>query len=96
MEKVEKQYEGKNIKFLSISADQPKDEQKWRDMIKNKNMHGIQLMADNATESQFFVDYFIYGIPRFILIDPQGNIVTYDAPRPSEEKLIDLFKSLNI
>ncbi len=96
LEKVEKQYEGKNIKFLSISADQPKDEQKWRDMIKNKNMHGIQLMADNATESQFFVDYFIYGIPRFILIDPQGNIVTYDAPRPSEEKLIDLFKSLNI
>ena len=95
--KVEKQYEGKNIKFLSISADQPKDEQKWRNMIKDKDMsHGIQLMADNATESQFFMDYYIYGIPRFILIDPQGNIVSYDAPRPSEERLKELFNSLDI
>lgn len=94
--KVEKEFEGKNIKFLSISADQPKDEQKWRDMIKAKEMHGIQLMADNATESQFFTDYYIYGIPRFILIDPQGNIVSYDAPRPSEERLKELFNSLDI
>lgn len=96
LEKVEKQYEDKNIKFLSISADQPKDEQKWRTMINDKNMHGIQLLADNAIESQFFVDYYIYGIPRFILLDPQGNIVTYDAPRPSEEKLKELFNSLDI
>lgn len=96
LEKVEKEYEGKNIKFLSVSADEPKDEQKWRNMIKDKNMHGIQLLADNAIQSQFFVDYYIYGIPRFILLDPQGNIVTYDAPRPSEDKLKELFNSLDI
>ena len=96
LKKVEKEYEGKNIKFMSISADQPKDEQKWRDMIKDKDLHGIQLLADNAIESDFFVNYFIYGIPRFILLDPQGNIVSYDAPRPSEERLKDLFNSLDI
>ena len=96
LKKVEKEYEGKNIKFMSISADQPKDEQKWRDMIKDKDLHGIQLLADNAIESDFFVNYFIYGILRFILLDPQGNIVSYDAPRPSEERLKDLFNSLDI
>ncbi len=96
LKKVEKQYEGKNVKFLSISADQPKDEQKWRNMIQEKDMHGIQLLADNAIESQFFMDYYIYGIPRFILIDPKGNIVSYDAPRPSEERLKDLLNSLDI
>ncbi|MEZ4792763.1 MAG: TlpA disulfide reductase family protein [Gelidibacter sp.] len=94
LEKVEKQYEGKNIKFVSISADQQKDEQKWRDMIQKKNMHGIQLLTDKAMESQFIVDYYIYGIPRFILLDPQGNIVTYDAPRPSDEKLQELLNGL--
>lgn len=96
LKKVEKEYADKNIKFMSISADQPKDEQKWRNMIKEKELHGIQLLADNATESQFLMDYYIYGIPRFILIDPQGNIVSYDAPRPSEERLKELFNSLDI
>lgn len=96
LKKVEKEYADKNIKFMSISADQPKDEQKWRDMIKEKDLHGIQLLADNATESQFLTDYYIYGIPRFILIDPKGNIVSYDAPRPSEERLKELFNSLDI
>ncbi|MBA6152054.1 TlpA family protein disulfide reductase [Gelidibacter maritimus] len=96
LKKVEKEYADKNIKFMSISADQPKDEQKWRDMIKDKDLHGIQLLADNAIESQFLMDYYIYGIPRFILLDPQGNIVSYDAPRPSEDRLKELFNSLNI
>ncbi|MCX7550061.1 TlpA family protein disulfide reductase [Xanthomarina sp. F2636L] len=96
LEKVEKQYHDKNIKFVSLSIDRIADEKKWRAMIKDKNMSGIQLLADNDFESQFVKDYFIYGIPRFILIDPNGNIVNYDAPRPSEEKLIELFNSLNI
>ncbi|EGV42077.1 TlpA family protein disulfide reductase [Bizionia argentinensis JUB59] len=96
LQKVEKEFEGKNITFLSISADQMKDEDKWRKMIVDKNLHGVQLLADNAIESQFFVDYYIYGIPRFILLDPEGNIVTYDAPRPSEEKLTTLLNTLDL
>lgn len=96
LEKVEKKYHDKNIKFVSLSIDNKRDEQKWRDMIKAKNMGGIQLLADKDYNSQFIKDYFIYGIPRFILLDPEGKIVDYDAPRPSEEKLITLFASLNI
>ena len=96
LKKVEKQYADKNIIFLSMSADEPKNEQKWREMIKDKDLHGVQLLADNAMDSQFITDYYIYGIPRFILIDPQGNVVSYDAPRPSEEKLKELFNSLDI
>ncbi|MEO6347212.1 MAG: TlpA disulfide reductase family protein [Aquaticitalea sp.] len=96
LETVEKEYHDKNIKFVSMSIDNKEDEQKWRDMIVAKKMSGIQILADKDYESQFISDYFIYGIPRFILIDPQGNIVNYDAPRPSEEKLKTLFNSLDI
>ena len=53
-------------------------------------------MADNDWNSQFVKDYAIEGIPRFILIDPDGNIVSADAPRPSNPKLVELFKELNI
>ncbi|TXD46749.1 TlpA family protein disulfide reductase [Polaribacter sp. IC073] len=96
LEKVEKEYHDKNIKFVSLSIDNLKDESKWRAMIKDKDMSGIQLLADKDYDSQFIRDYFIYGIPRFILIDTKGNIVNYDAPRPSEEKLKTLFNSLDI
>jgi len=47
-------------------------------------------------ESEFVRAYKINAIPRFLLIDPAGNIVDADAPRPSEDKLIELFNSLEI
>ncbi len=96
MIEVEKEYEGKNIEFIGISIDRKKDEEKWRKMIVDKELLGTQLLADKEIDSQFIQDYFIQGIPRFILLDPDGNIVSYDAPRPSEPRLKELFNSLNI
>ena len=96
LKKVEKQFHGKNIQFLSISIDAKKDHQKWKDMIKGKELGGIQLFADNLWESKFVADYMVKGIPKFILLDPQGNIVTANAPRPSDKKLVELFKELKI
>ncbi|WP_452600714.1 TlpA family protein disulfide reductase [Pontimicrobium sp. MEBiC06410] len=60
-------------------------------MVSDLNLTGIQLIADNEFLSQFIRDYKIKGIPRFILINPKGQIVTANAPRPSDDKLIDLF-----
>lgn len=96
LKKVEKQFHGKNIQFLSISIDAKKDHQKWKDMIKEKELGGIQLFADNLWQSKFVADYMVKGIPKFILLDPQGNIVTANAPRPSNKKLVELFKELKI
>ncbi|WP_323027794.1 TlpA disulfide reductase family protein [Gelidibacter japonicus] len=96
LKRVEKEYHGKNIEFLSVSIDKQSDHGKWKKMIVDENLGGIQVLADNAWESQFVQDYLIMGIPRFILLDPEGNIVTANAPRPSDDKLIDLFNELNI
>ncbi|MCK0130833.1 TlpA family protein disulfide reductase [Flavobacteriaceae bacterium F08102] len=96
LKKIEKTYHGKNIEFVSISIDKEKDYQAWKKMVADKELKGVQLIADNAWNSEFIKEYRILGIPRFILIDPQGNIVTPDAPRPSNPKLIDLFNELKI
>lgn len=96
LKKVEKQYHGKNIQFVSISIDNKKDHEKWKQMIKDKELGGVQLFADKDWESKFIQDYSIKGIPRFILINPEGVIVSSNAPRPSNPKLIELFKELNI
>ncbi|CAH8285738.1 redoxin [Mariniflexile fucanivorans] len=101
---LEKQYHGKNIQFVSLSIDDDrshggswdKARENWKAMIADKQLSGVQLFAPNGWQSQFILDYKIQGIPRFILIDPNGNVVTPDAPRPSSSELTKLFTSLNI
>lgn len=96
LKKVENNYHDKNITFLSVSIDKDKDHDKWLKMIKDKELGGVQVLADNEWQSKFVQDYSIKGIPRFILLDPKGKIVTATAPRPSDPKLIDLFNEQGI
>jgi thiol-disulfide isomerase/thioredoxin len=96
LKKLEKEYHGKNIQFLSISIDTEDAYDKWKEMVKEKELGGIQLMADNNWESKFVEDYMIKGIPKFILLDTEGNIIEANAPRPSDENLIVLLNNLNL
>ncbi len=82
LEKLQEQFHDKAVAFVSISIDQNADA--WAKMVKEKNMTGTQLLADNAGNSQICKDYKIKGIPRFILIDQAGNIVNAQADRPSQ------------
>ena len=59
-----------------------------------KELAGIQLFADNDWNSDFVKAYGINGIPRFILIDPQGNIVDANAERPSSPALTTQLEKL--
>ncbi len=96
LKKIEKKYHNKNIAFVSMSIDRKKDYDDWRKMVEEEELSGIQLFAPNDWSSDFVKDYGIMGIPRFILIDPEGNIVNANAPRPSSDDLIDLFNELEI
>ncbi|MFS4455664.1 TlpA family protein disulfide reductase [Maribacter sp. 2304DJ31-5] len=92
LKEVEKAYHGKNISFVSISIDRQKAYDTWRGMVAEKELSGIQLYAKE--DETFAAAYKISGIPRFILIDPEGNIVNADAPRPSDPKLKALLDDL--
>ena len=61
-------------------------------------MGGVQLFAGDKHENlQFTKDYLIKGLPRFILIDPEGKIITANAPRPSDgDKLEEILDALEI
>jgi len=96
LKSLEKEYEGKNIAFVSISVDKPEAYETWKKMVADEQLGGIQLYADNNFESQFILDYGINAIPRFILIDTEGNIVDADVLRPSDPKLKELFTELGI
>lgn len=96
LKELEAEYHDKNITFVGLSIDEQKNKDKWKRMVGERDLKGVQVLADKDWNSQFVQDYRITGIPRFILIDPDGNIVSSDAPRPSDPQLKKLFNELNI
>ncbi|WP_435263524.1 TlpA family protein disulfide reductase [Tenacibaculum sp. nBUS_03] len=97
LKRLELQYHDKNIEFVSISVDNINAKEKWKQTIDQKEMGGVQLFADKSFGSEFIKKYAIKGLPRFIMIDPDGNIVSRNAPRPSNgEKLLNMFEELGI
>jgi len=89
LKKIEENFKGKNIAFVSISVDQTQDP--WRAMVMKDTLKGVQLWAGQAKEFSEF--YKITGIPRFMLFDKEGNILEASATRPSggvEKQLADL------
>ena len=86
LKQLEEKYREEDIAFVSLSIDQLKNISKWKDMIEDKELEGIQIIADKAWRSKFVTDYVIEGIPRFILIDKDGNLMDPMAPRPAVYK----------
>lgn len=85
LKELEKEMKGKDVAIISLSVDEEKDKQKWEQMIKDENLGGIQLFARGW--SDFAKYYKINAIPRFLVFDKSGRIVSVDAPRPSNPEL---------
>tara|TARA_B110000208_G_C11761712_1_gene427165 strand:+ start:221 stop:1255 length:1035 start_codon:yes stop_codon:yes gene_type:complete len=103
LKKLESQYKTKNIEFISISVDDArrsgsmeKAHTAWKTMVKDKQLTGTQLFTGNGWKTDFIQDFKINAIPRFLLIDPKGDIIDADAPRPSSKRLIELLSELGV
>jgi len=93
LELLDKQYYGKNIKFLTVAIDDPGNRKNWEHFLDEHNYPGVHTIVD--ADGKFNEAYMIISVPRFILIDPLGNIVNSNAPRPSGQ-IQQFFDSLNI
>ena len=85
LKKLEEEMKGTDVAIVSISVDVAKDKDKWLKMIADDHLGGTQLFASGWGD--FTKYYKIDGIPRFMVFDRQGKIVTIDAPRPSSPEL---------
>ncbi|MGY8987155.1 MAG: TlpA family protein disulfide reductase [Flavobacteriales bacterium] len=88
---LEKDYHDANIVFMSVSIDVEKAKQTWTNMINKENMGGVQLISIDGWKSQICKDYAINGIPRFMLFDLDGNVISVNAVRPSSEEIREIF-----
>lgn len=90
--KLQTEYKGEDIVFLSISLDD--DRERWKEFIKDIRKEGKWLHAVNGLNSEVVKLYQIMGIPKFCLIDREGKIVDITAPSPCSDGLKKLLDSL--
>jgi thiol-disulfide isomerase/thioredoxin len=90
LKQLEEAMQGKDVAIVSISVDEEKDKDKWKKMIEDQSLGGIQLFASGWSDITKY--YKITGIPRFMVFDKEGKIVTVDAPRPSSPDLKPLLE----
>lgn len=95
LKEIEKEYhDNKEIVFLGVSIDQQSAKEKWLKMIADKEIGGVQLLADKDWRSSIVKDYLIEGIPKYVLVDKEGNILNKEAPRPSNPELKEILEGL--
>ncbi|MDB5202981.1 MAG: Thiol-disulfide isomerase or thioredoxin [Ferruginibacter sp.] len=76
--------EDARIVFLGIAVND--GEAPWRKALKQDQPDWIQLLDRNGQVDRAYVATMI---PKFIVIDKQGNIVSFDAPAPSSGPIIE-------
>ena len=85
MAKLVERFKGNDkVLFISISCDE--NVEAWKKMIEADKPAWAQYNIHGAVNAQFSKDWGITGIPRFIMIDKDGNIFAADATRPSNEE----------
>ncbi len=79
-EKFAIKYKKEKVQFAALSTDE--NFQKWYIAAKTKSKSVLQLHALDL--AKFSKDYNLASIPRFILIDPNGNFINAKMPNPSD------------
>lgn len=92
MAKIEHEfYKDRNdIVFIGISVDGLSRRPLWKNFVQRNGFKSLELLSDATSSIHKY--YRVEGIPRFLIFDREGKIVTVDAPRPSTpgfKKLID-------
>lgn len=87
---LEEEFKDAEIVFLGLSVD--KDKAAWEEMVRTGDLTGVQLYL--GTGSSFQEAYRVEGIPRFILLDKSGRIISNDMSRPSSEETAETLRNL--
>jgi thiol-disulfide isomerase/thioredoxin len=88
-EELAELYTDLDLAFASVSIDEQK--QRWMMEAAQKKNKVVQLWATHAKED-FEEKLAVNSIPRFILLDPRGNIINAEMPLPSSPEFEEILK----
>lgn len=86
MRKVENALKGGSIRFISISIDIDEDADKWINRSKQLKTFNnpFQYRLVDAKHSPVNPYFNLYSVPRYVVIDKEGNILDDNFDRPNE------------
>ena len=80
------------VSFVFISMD--KTVEKWKEGVAKHELTGDQYMANDQMKGKFATAIDLDWIPRYIIIDKNGKIVTYRAIETDFDKINNTLKTL--
>lgn len=89
---LSKEFQGKNVVFVSISLDDPQNLETWKTMIK-EDPYIVHLRTHDGWSPAISQAYQVSGVPTYVLIDQEGKIIDASAPRPSSGEIKPLLDS---
>jgi len=91
MDKIADEFKDKDIVFIGMSVDGHVQKNNWKSFVKKHGFKHVELLTQ--FDESLFKFYKITTIPRFLIFDKEGKIITVDAPYPSNpgfKKMIEL------
>lgn len=73
-------------KKLYLSVDESDRESKWIESIKYFELTGSNMIANRNLHSDLINNYSVGSIPKYLIIDEEGRVISNDAPKPSQLK----------
>ena len=89
---VEEMKDNSKLQFVSFSVDG--DRAAWMAKLEKDKPAWPQFILDENTNKVFSDALGITGIPRFVILGPDGTIINQDAPRPSDPELVNYLNEL--
>ena len=90
--KLRHEFKDKDIAFVYLAYNDKKDN--WRASLEKQKLSNqpYSFFILNSKNSKLLQELKVNLIPRFIIIDKQGNIVNAHAPRPGRTAIVYILK----
>ena len=87
----------KNITPVYISIDRPEAKKVWQTLINFNQLEGDHILVNKSLMKDIATTIYKNGdvsIPRYILIDKNGRVISWDAPRPSDSGILQMLAKM--
>ena len=83
---LEKELENEEVEFLNVCIGTSIEWDVWQEIIDAEKLSGHLIFINSWTKG-FAKEYRIVGVPRFLIFDREGHIVSVNAPAPNNPTL---------
>ncbi len=90
--KVEEKFRGGDLEFAYICIESREED--WREMVTSEKLRGQHYLFSSELTGRLAAEINLRTVPRYLLIDGSGEIIDYNAPKPSDEGLSSLLGEL--